>query len=272
MVLAQAGRMDEAVQAWEKASELDRDLVAPRFNLAIFFSRQGKTREAVEVLEAIAGPHQENPAVLRLYGELSLTAGAAGPALVAFSGAVRKDRQDIDATIGLAEAHLLRKEFEAAGELIDRAAELDPSNPRTALLQAHLRIETSTDAELADAGVGEGLVQALQNPALRPQAAYLLGRLRLRQRRFNEAVTLFRLPLDANPRDLNARFMLVRALEGASRIEEARRELAVYDRLFGLQTRIAATRARAKACRGRPDLRLKLLTLEAQEKRLLGLQ
>jgi len=272
MALAQAGRMDQAVQAWKKASKLDSDLVAPRFNLALFLSRQGRTGEAVEVLEAIAGPDQENPAVLRLYGELSLTAGAAGLALIAFSEAVRKDRQDTDAIIGLAETRLLRKEFEAARELIDRAAELDPRNPRTALLRAHLQIETFTDAELEGSGVDEPLAQALQDSDLRTQAAYLLGRLRLRQRRFNEAVTLFRLPLDANPRDLNARFMLVRALEGASRTAEARRELTLYDRLFSIQTRIAATRARARVKDDNPELHRKLVALQAQEKRLLDLE
>jgi tetratricopeptide (TPR) repeat protein len=66
VIYLQLNRLDEAIQAFGRATALNPSLPQPYFNLATIFSRQGRFEEALGVLETYAGKDSATAAAMGL--------------------------------------------------------------------------------------------------------------------------------------------------------------------------------------------------------------
>lgn len=251
------GDRESARKSWQQAAALDPDLTSARYNLAQLASAAEDVEEAMRLLEEVVARAPDEGAAWKALGEAAMEGRDFIRARRAFEAATRLLPGDLAAWQGLAEAHLLSRQYPEARAAAARALVLEPQNTRSRLLQALAAIEDSSQPpDLAS--LDRDLQALLNTPEFRHDCAYGLGRIRERQGNHVDAALYFRLALRTNPDDLRARYELARSLMAAGRREEGRQEMDAYDRLFRLDTQIAALRLRLQHDPDNKELRRQL--------------
>ncbi len=115
-----SGNLDEALNTWKKAAEINDENPQIHFDLGMLYSRLGFHKQAIRELgEAVSGfsmPWQRprKAAALNALGEAYLKEGGFLPAYNAFSRAFAIDPENVEIQINLALVQIRRGQFDAA--------------------------------------------------------------------------------------------------------------------------------------------------------------
>lgn len=135
-VLQRAGRLDEAVEAFQAALELDPDLAVAYYDLGVTYGNQGRLDEAVDAYErALELAPEGLPAAKTLnnLGALSQSQGDLATAETFFARAVAAAPDHLESRYNLAILRLGQGDVAEAVELLEEAAELAPNHEQVAL-------------------------------------------------------------------------------------------------------------------------------------------
>ncbi len=259
LALARADRLVDAESLCrDHLAELpdDVNLVATLGALLIKMSRYDEAREylerAIDLAPSFAKPHED-------LGALFLASGRPADAIASFETAIKLDRQQASAYLGLAtalerrgrgeEADAARKRFLAlspGGKALAEAAQLrlagqtgraesicgeilskDPRNIHALRLLAKICADTQRDA------AAEGLLRRIISVAPDFLVAYKdLARLFLERSRFHDAITMLDRAVALSPNAADLHLALADTLSIVGRSAEA---LAAYDKVLALQ-------------------------------------
>ncbi|MCA1989407.1 MAG: tetratricopeptide repeat protein [Desulfarculus sp.] len=135
----QPANLEEAGQRLARAAELEPDLEAARFNLALVRLRQDRPAEALTLAEAICEAHPQDPAALNLRGTIQLRLDRPAQARRDFQAAIQAGPGHAQAHYnlgGVCAGHF--KDTACAREAFQRYLELEPSGPRADKARAWL--------------------------------------------------------------------------------------------------------------------------------------
>ena len=204
VILLKLNRLNEAAQAFERASKLAPRVYYPRLNLGVIKTRQAKYKEAVALLEQL---HKENPTLVEIRVPLAdalMAEGKLNQAEPHLRSAAADDRLDRGSS---GHAHYLlglllnRKErFEEAVTELAKATKILPNSARTHLQLggALLQIKKTDEAE-------HELVTAYRigGPEM-AGAQLMLGQIYYEQKKYESALRAFEQYLTDIPKAPNA--------------------------------------------------------------------
>jgi tetratricopeptide (TPR) repeat protein len=225
------GKIDEAVAAFRKASELDPTSAEPRAELAALYARQDKPREAVEAAEEALKVDPKNREANRILGSVLAAAAeqrqplkpgddqAAYPkrAIAALQIARGDGTADLSIDLQLARLYLDQDRPADAVPLLRRIVNEQPQYAEGSVLLA----EAQEASGASDAAI-ETLTRLLD-----AQPQFFRGRVQLaeiyeRQRRWADAAAAWARVQTLNPRNTEVAARRVTALLNADRDTEAR--------------------------------------------------
>ncbi|CAN5871225.1 hypothetical protein BH23PLA1_BH23PLA1_11210 [soil metagenome] len=138
LALARSGRLNEAMAAYDRALQLNPNLVQALVNRSLVSLELGDSAAAAHDLQQAIRLGQADPDTLAAWGETMARDGRQAEAERAFADAMRR-RPDFPPL--LVARGITRLRYDVAGALADleRALQLDPREPRAHLGLAHLR-------------------------------------------------------------------------------------------------------------------------------------
>ncbi len=131
--LVSEGRMDEALEAFQKAVEADSNDAVPRLNLAYTYDRQGRTEEAIAEYQTAIELDPNNLLAYNNLGVLHDKLGRYDEAVAAYQRALEIDPTDANALKNLENAKKSRaviEEREAQFVELHSEVEAHPDNPK----------------------------------------------------------------------------------------------------------------------------------------------
>jgi Flp pilus assembly protein TadD len=204
VILMKLNRLNEAAQAFERASTLAPRVYYPRLNLGVIKTRQAKYKEAVALLEQL---HKENPTLVEVRVPLAdalMAEGRLKQAEPHLRAALADDKLDGGAS---GHAHYLlglllnrRERFEEAVKELTIAARIQPDSAQTHLQLggALLQIKKMDEAE-------RELFTAYRIGGARMAGAQLmLGQIYYEQKKYESALRAFEQYLADIPEAPNA--------------------------------------------------------------------
>ncbi len=131
--------------------------------------------DALDALRSARALGSSTDELFRYLGLTNLALGDFGEAEKAFRLSIYKNRENAKTWNGLAETYISEKRWREAGEAVDEAARIDPSDPETLLHRASVRMGTGDPAGAV------GTLETLRAQAKYPPIAdYYLGHAYLR--------------------------------------------------------------------------------------------
>jgi tetratricopeptide (TPR) repeat protein len=213
-----AARMQDARQAFERASrsvvEADSALQA----LAVVDLQTGRTAEAVDVLTRLAGRHEKDVALQRLLAQGLMANGQLQEAVQAFETARAAAPDDPEIVFLLGSAYLQNKKVDAADSLFAEVLKSRPG-PDTEVLLGRTYRDAGQHARAR-----ELLQRALKKNAKARRAHYYLGTVAVLadgMLGLDEAIREFKAELQVAPGDILTTLRLGMALVEAQRAAEA---------------------------------------------------
>ncbi len=216
----------EAIENYQRAAALDPTAAYPHVALASLYQR---TRQADLALESVKRALELDPDVAsaqRILGTLyfSMLRNGGSPELApqaveAFRNAVRLEPGDMESRSDLARLLIASREPAEAGEHL---AEIIKFNAR-AYYEMFLLAQVRREEGDVDAAI-ELLEQSIAVEPRQPQAREMLVELLQQERRFADLSELYANVLEADATDLDARIRLADALANEGRLEESVRE------------------------------------------------
>ncbi len=134
-VTERLGKLEEALQWWEKAHAAHKEAMLPAMVLANYHLRQGDAARALTILEETQPTDEDNEAWLFLLGRVQLAAGLTTQARDTFQRLTELAPESTAAHFALAEAHLRLNEPERARAALRKVLALNPQH-----LPAKLRL------------------------------------------------------------------------------------------------------------------------------------
>lgn len=205
-----------AVSLLQSVLQADGRIELARRHLAIAFGKQGRHRDAVDVLQALRSEKAATAEDLVLLSESLRVTGRAVEAQAVLAEASAVDPRSPEPALTLARSHLGRQQPGEAAAAYRRALEIVPEHPEalaglgeTALAQGDLA---------AAAGWFE---RTLARDPQDRKAGFRLAVVRARQGRTTDALPLFQWVVDAEPTNGDALAALAAALAKTGRPAEA---------------------------------------------------
>ena len=193
------GRFEVAVEHFQRAAELDPDNVEPLLDLARVRRRQQRDHEAEALLDRARELRPRDPAALHAVAEALRTQGRVEEAIAGYRAVLEINPEFAPSHAALGIALYQMQRYRPGLESMWRALELDPELPVATSL--HLFMGRAW-AELGDtATAAEQYERALRTEPRNPEALDHLAMARFGQRRYEDALALYRMLLEINPDD-----------------------------------------------------------------------
>ncbi len=231
-VLADEGRLDEALEQYQAAVRIAPRYKDARTGLARTLDRMGRYDEATEHLRQILQARGDDAETYRHLGNVMLDAGRLEEALKNYQEALRLSPEDMMARRGIGSALVGLGRYEQALAHLEYVAKAEPDNHRDQF-RLGLGYQKLGRYEQAERQYRIGLnLKSEDVPAIRNLGTVLLRRGKLQQalQQFSRAVRLA-------PDDPQAHYNQAGTLHRLGRHEEA---LAAYRRAVELKTNYAA--------------------------------
>lgn len=135
---ARRGEHETAIGLFRGALEIEPDNVPLLSNLARAYQRTGRAAEAEQILASIEGVHHSNPFFYVYRADLALARGDHLGALELLRQALALDSESPEVHLGLTRVYVAAGEIEKAKHHLQRALQLDPSQPEAQKLAALL--------------------------------------------------------------------------------------------------------------------------------------
>lgn len=253
VMLAQQDESDQALKAAEEISRIPAMRAEAYMIAGEVFRRQHRWAKAIGAYESALQSHPTNIRAHRWLGVIYHDTGAMRRATNHLRKAAELDSGDFRSLRLSGRIHYDYQSFEEAVKDYSQALQRSPP----ASLEAEIRVELadslrelrqiddalkalapcddSIDVLVARAQCWEArgetdravrlVRRAIELDAADPEANFVLGRILLTQRSFQQAIRHLRLAVDAKPSDHEPRFLLGRALLQAGREQAGRQEL-----------------------------------------------
>ena len=191
------GRFEAAAEHFQRAAELDPDNVEPLLDLAGVRRSQQRDREAEALLARARELRPRDPAALHTVAEALRTQGRVEQSIPGYRAVLELDPQFAPSHAALGIALYQMQRFRAGLDSMQRALELDPELPVAASL--HLFMGRAW-AALGDAeAAAEQYERTLRIEPRNQDALDLLAMAHFGQRRYEDALALYRKLLEINP-------------------------------------------------------------------------
>lgn len=190
-----SGDREGAVEALNRAAELDTASTRPDVMLVQTHLQAGRTAEAMAVIDRLQKERPRDPLPHNLRGIVHMANKDAGRARASFAEALRLDPTFLPAAANLARLDLMDNNPGAARGRFESVLAKDPRNSRARIALASLVLADKDERAFLD-----HLTKAKQADARDPAAYYLLGRHWLRKRDSAKAIAEARAGLDATGR------------------------------------------------------------------------
>ncbi len=184
----------EAQKAYEQAVQIDPNQSRPTANLATCYLKNRMVRKAQDLLRAFLARHPEDAAARLVLARVWVRQGELGPAAEALREVLRTRPDLVMAHYNLGHVAYRSRLYDEAEEHLKRAVELKPDLP---------------------------------------DAHYTLGLTYLALKRYPEAIASLEKAVQIDPKHVGARFNLANAYARAGRLQDARKQQAVYAELSG---------------------------------------
>ena len=191
------GRFEAAAEHFQRAAELDPNKMEPLLDLAGVRRGQQRDREAEALLARARELRPRDPSALHTVAEALRTQGRVEESVAAYRAVLELAPQFAPSHAALGIVLYQTQRYRAGLESMQRALELDPELPVAASL--HLFMGHSW-AALGDASVAaEHYARALRIEPRNPEVLDHLAMARFGQRRYEDALALYRTLLEINP-------------------------------------------------------------------------
>lgn len=192
---------------------------------AMLALRQGDVREALAQVSRAVKLQPESTRLRLLQSQLLTRLGESDKARRILRDLVREHPDDLQLRLLYAQLLLKLKDFDAAEAELKRILKRDPDHPDALYAYALVNLQQGRD-KVAE----KTLRRLLRQPKWRTEAYYYLGRIALRNHRYQEALAWFD-KVEGDKLGFDARINAVMALAKLKRIDEALRRIEVlYDR------------------------------------------
>ncbi|GMR22111.1 MAG: hypothetical protein BMS9Abin37_0439 [Acidobacteriota bacterium] len=222
-------RIEAAIENYERASELDPEAGYPHVALAELYDRLRQTDRALQSAKRAVDLDPNIAAAHRILGReyfAMLRNGAAGEveqlAVDAFEETVRLDPGDMESRGNLARLLIATERADEATEHLEEIVRLVP----TAYYEMYLLAQVRRGEGDTEAAIGL-LKQSLAVEPRQAEAREMLLGLLQAERRFGEVAEVYQSAVDVVPGDLDSRARLADALANDGQFEGAAREFQV---------------------------------------------
>src|SRR6267143_282978 len=130
-VLRQKGALDEAIDHYRRALELEPNYQFGRYNLGATLVQKGDAASAIPLLQAALDTDPNNPKAYYSLGTALQQTGRSDEAVVSYDRALQLQPQFVDARTNLGNLLLERGDNAGAMAHYRKAVELDPNSPMT---------------------------------------------------------------------------------------------------------------------------------------------
>ncbi|HSW47078.1 MAG TPA: tetratricopeptide repeat protein [Phycisphaerae bacterium] len=207
------GHYNEAVDAYREVALLAPADWQAQMQYGTALARCGRHAEAVRVLEPLVKENRDLPASARLaLGRSYLELGNPGAAHAAFRQVCDSNAAGPEEWTWLARAALRQDDLAGARQSAEKACASSTNNPSTFLLLAHVCIR-QRDFEKARSA----LHACLQIDSGQWLAHYLMGEVQKATGRSSEAAFHYRMAIESDPSQSQARQLVAQALPASSR-------------------------------------------------------
>lgn len=224
--------LESAETAFREAIAADPSNLEATLGLARIAQAKYDYVESKRLLDRVARYHPNSADLLSVYGSLYIVAEETSRALEYFDKALRIDPQSSAASIGRAEADLLRRDYKSAEERLRQRLEREPQSARARSLLARVLLENSRNREAVEEAGRALLIDPFDTDAL-----HALAFARAVERKSEEVRSLARRSLAFNPSNGAVRRLLAQYLNGKTgyeqKIDEAARRK--YERGMALK-------------------------------------
>lgn len=157
--------------------------------------------------------------VHRVYFQPQVARTAIERDMLKFKEAIKKNPNDADAYIGLADVYLEMQDPQSAINVLNKAIEIKPKS-----WSAHFEMGRAYDAQNK---TGKAIDQFAQATAIDPYnelAFYQLGRLYQKQKNYGQAIQAYKKTLKINPTLADAHYYMGNCYEKTNKVELAKNE------------------------------------------------
>jgi len=219
-----------ALEAYHRAIEIEPTRVDNYQDLIALLLVLGKSNDALELVNHVVtmAPRDARPWVWK--GNLSLRKNAYKDALESYTHAIRLDRSNADAVLGIATVHFVAGENALAIAGYRAGMARFPKDARFYIACAETLLASPDSLKLQ--AEAKNLLQ--QAEKLNPQSAeahYQLGQLALQNGAFKDAAAELSLSLRSDPNQSKAHFALSSLYRKMGRTDDAKHEFDIYQQL-----------------------------------------
>ena len=216
-------QLDTAAGHFRQAIRLDPQDAEPLLELALLLRSQHRHDQAAAVLARIRDLDPEDPETLHAIAESFRVEGRLDQALANYHAAIQMDSEFAPAHAGLGLVLVQAQRYAAAAEALERALALEPELPDAASL--HVFIGRAWQ-ELGDLSAAlQWFKRAVRIDPLNPQALERLAAAYFHERRYEEALALYRTLEQISPDSARSHSNVGATLYHLGRPEEARQSI-----------------------------------------------
>lgn len=180
------GAYDKAAQAYTKSLSLEPDFSPALINLSRLYVRQGRVSDAKKIAERYINNRPRNLDHRVALFEVMLAQKRYEDVALQARELLRKDEQNVDAMMALANANYRLGRYELSRAILERAAKLAPE--RGDIFYRYALVELKLDNKV---GARSNFEQAISNQANFPEAHNNLGVLYHEARDYENAIASF---------------------------------------------------------------------------------
>lgn len=215
------GASDEARPMAQNAAKQQPKHPLASYVLARLLVREGKVRQATELIEGYLDRAQPDLKSLNLLAALKLKAEKYGEAAELYRKGAKLDPQNLQWRLGLARVHLAAKDDAGLLTVLPLLAKADPDDLTSRKKLAELAL-----AQKDFAAAEDWANQALEIDVTDADVHRMLAEALAARRQWPAAIEEYRIAVDLKPKEPYLRFALADALLQAGRPDEARSALA----------------------------------------------
>jgi tetratricopeptide (TPR) repeat protein len=226
LLLAATGEIDRALEEYRLVAEIDPKNASLHRHLGNAFFKASRNLEAVEAFESAVALEPNDAASWGQLGSSYLRLQWWDKAIAAFEKARSLSGDQPGGLLALGYAYERKPDLERAVSLYRKASELAPrrGQPHYRMGRTLIKLDRRDEAE-------RELKQALEIEPSLAEARCFLGALYLEDRDLDSAIHELETAVSMSPRYPKSHFYLAQAYQRAGRGEEAKAELAIYEKL-----------------------------------------
>lgn len=185
-----------SIEPLRRAAELLANEARPHFLLATALERSGKIAEAIAEFRAAAALDPKDADTQLALGRALLNSGQYAGAETTFRQAIAFDESNLPARLGLAQALLAQQKTAQAAAELESYLAAKPGDPHAWLQLASLRMESQAYDEALQA-----IARAEAADSASPESLRLRADIFILQKKFDDAIAIFRTLLEQQPND-----------------------------------------------------------------------